>query len=244
MATGQQVRTTKEHGTTEVKWAAVTNDQLAPMPRRHMKAREILHQTGFDPSLILVRDFDSPNDTGFDPEADVDLGQGNVFRAVSGCQISMEVHCKLPAKLAYVLDDDWELTIQPYQTGETLRRLLDVPEEADLLRDHESPVDEPIEDDESIAFSDGPVFTAHIAESRRKIDIIVNGQQKFVTKRNLSFEELVVIAYGSDDAGPNITYSITFERGPQANPEGTLVAREFIKVRKGMVFNVQRTDKS
>ena len=42
--------------------------------------------------------------------------------------------------------------------GATLRGLLAVPGDAELLRDHESPRDEPIEDSDNLEFADGPVF--------------------------------------------------------------------------------------
>lgn len=241
MATGQQTASASQR-VADAKWCALIGDKLAPMPRRQMKARDILHQAGFDPNLTLVRDFDTPNDIGFDPEALVDLADGNVFRESSNCERRSVVSCNGSPKLAFVVDDACEVTIQPHQTGETLRALLGVSDDADLFRDHESPVDEPIDDDEPIVFSDGPVFT--ISESTHKTTIIVNGQQKQLTKRKVSFEELVELAYGADDAGPNIVYSITYERGPRANPEGTLSAGRSVKVRNGMVFNVQRTDKS
>ena len=105
-----------------------------------------------------MRDYASPNDIGFDPDADVDLADGNVFRTDSGCKCSREIPCDAPPKLAFVADDHWEVTIQPEQTGKTLRGLLGIPGDAELLRDHESPKDEPIGEGEKIEFADGPVF--------------------------------------------------------------------------------------
>lgn len=241
MATGQLPDSTSHRGA-DAKWCALIGDKLAPMPRRRMKAQDILHQGGHDSILTLVRDFDTPNDIGFAPDAMVDLGEGNVFRVSASCEHTSNVSCSGSPKLAFVADDAWEVTIQPHQTGETLRALLGISEDTELLRDRESPVDEPIDDDEPIAFSDGPVFT--IRQATHAITIIVNGQKKHVVGRKVSFEALVVLAYGSEDAGPNIVYSITYERGPRVNPEGTLSAGRSVKVRNGMVFNVQRTDKS
>lgn len=140
------------------KWAAIVDDRLVPMPRRRLKARDILHQAAVPPGRSLVRDYNSPNDVAFEPDADIDLGEGNVFRTAEDCQHSHQITCEAPAKLAFVVDDRWEVTIQPNQTGETLRGLFNLPQNVDLLRDHESPRDEAIEDDQSFAFGDGPVF--------------------------------------------------------------------------------------
>ncbi len=159
MATGQrQESAEKQHGEGEAKWAAIVDDRLAPMPRRRLKARDILHQSGAKPGMTLVRDYDSPNDVGFDPDAEIDLADGNVFRTVSGCKCSHEIPCDAPPKLAFIVDDRWEVTIVPQQTGESLRGLLAVSNDANLLRDHESPHDESIDDDEHVVFADGPVF--------------------------------------------------------------------------------------
>ena len=38
------------------KWAALVDDRLVPMPRRRLKARDILHQSGAKPGRFLIRD--------------------------------------------------------------------------------------------------------------------------------------------------------------------------------------------
>jgi hypothetical protein len=240
--TSGQTLDTASHVVADAKWGVLIGDKLSPMPRRKMKSKDILHQAGYESDLTLVRDFDTPNDIGFSPEAVVDLGEGNVFRVSSSCERTDVVSCSGSPKLAFIVDDAWEVTVQPHQTGETLRALLGLSDDAELFRDYESPADEPIDDDEPIVFHDGPVFT--VREPSQAITIIVNGQKKHVVGRMISFEALVVLAYGTDDAGPTIVYAITYERGPGANPEGTLSAGRSVKVRNGMVFNVQRTDKS
>jgi len=242
MATNQAIETAaKRPHQPDAKWDAVVMDTLVPLPRRRLKARDILHQAGAKPGQILVRDYASPNDVGFDPDAFVDLAEGNVFTLVTGCRTSHEIPCDAPPKLAFVVDDRWEITIEPLQTGASLRGLLAVDDDVELLRDFESPRDDVIDGNERVEFADGPVF---ITARKTTITIIVNGQKKSVTKRKLSFEELVVIAYGSFETAPNIEYAITYERGPHANPEGTLVAGNSVKIREGMLFNVQRADKS
>lgn len=74
--------------------------------------------------------------------------------------------------------------------------------------------------------------------------IIVNGRPKEVVAKNLSFAEIVRLAF--DDAVFNdvTIYTITFKRGHGDKAEGTLVEGESVKVKEGMIFNVARTDKS
>ena len=81
-------------------------------------------------------------------------------------------------------------------------------------------------------------------EAPKSTAIIVNGRQKLTTAKELSFEDVVRLAF--DDAVFNdvTIYTITFKRGHGEKPEGTLVEGESVKVKEGMIFNVARTDKS
>lgn len=74
--------------------------------------------------------------------------------------------------------------------------------------------------------------------------IVVNGREKEVSQQELTFEEVVVLAYGESPGGENIVHTVTYKRGQGNKPEGSLVAGESVKVKRGMIFNVTRTDKS
>jgi hypothetical protein len=78
-----------------------------------------------------------------------------------------------------------------------------------------------------------------------QFSIIVNGEEKVAPSREISFEQVVSLAYdGKPPQGPNWTFTVTFRRGEDSNREGTLVAGQTVKVKKGMVFNVTATDQS
>jgi len=74
--------------------------------------------------------------------------------------------------------------------------------------------------------------------------IIVNGRQKVVTAKELSFAQIVALAFDNPPTGPNIVFTITYRRGEGHKPEGTLVEGETVKIKEGMIFNVTATDKS
>ena len=74
--------------------------------------------------------------------------------------------------------------------------------------------------------------------------IIVNGRQKVVTAKELSFVEIVALAFDNPPTGPNIIFTVTYRRGDGNKPEGTLVEGETVKIKEGMIFNVTATDKS
>ncbi len=78
----------------------------------------------------------------------------------------------------------------------------------------------------------------------REYNIIVNGREKIWTEKEISFNQVVELAFGSVSTNPNIIYTITFKRGKGNRPEGTMVQGDTVKVKEGMIFNVTATDKS
>lgn len=168
------------------KWAAVINDQLFPLPRRKLNARDILDQAGVTKEFVLVRDHDNPNDVVLSDDAVVDLAEGNVFRTMPRCEAGPQRPCTAPPKLAFVCDDAWEVTLTGKQTGHSLKRLLGLPDDADLLRDYESPNDQVIRDDEVVIHADGPVFTAR----RMTLTVKVNNQLVHFAERRVTALQL------------------------------------------------------
>lgn len=78
----------------------------------------------------------------------------------------------------------------------------------------------------------------------KPITIIVNAQEKTVTKKELTFSEVVVLAFPSP-AGETTVYTVTYRRGGNEHkPEGTLSEGESVKIKDGTIFNVTATNKS
>jgi len=77
------------------------------------------------------------------------------------------------------------------------------------------------------------------------VTIVINGQQKVVTTRELTFEQVVSLANdGNPPTGDNWVFTVTYRRGHGEKPQGSLVAGGTVKVKEGMIFNVSATDKS
>jgi hypothetical protein len=74
--------------------------------------------------------------------------------------------------------------------------------------------------------------------------IYVNGQEKTVTAKKLTYAEVVALAFPGAPTGDNIFYSVSYEDGPHANPVGSLAEGGKVKIKDGMIFNVTRTDRS
>jgi hypothetical protein len=81
-------------------------------------------------------------------------------------------------------------------------------------------------------------------KDEKEIVIVVNGREKTVTGKELTFAELVALAFDNPPTGENIVFTITYRRGHGEKPEGTLTEGESVKIKKGMIFNVTATDKS
>jgi len=79
---------------------------------------------------------------------------------------------------------------------------------------------------------------------KKDVTIIVNGEQKTVPKEEMSFAEILALAFNPVPAGPNMVFTVTYRRGHGDKPEGTLIEGGSVKVKEGMVFNVTATDKS
>lgn len=83
------------------------------------------------------------------------------------------------------------------------------------------------------------------AKTAAKTDtVVVNGVQKEVTTKELTFDQVVDLAFNPRPTGQYIVFTVTYRRGHGEKPEGTLAPGESVKVKDGMIFNVTATDKS
>ena len=83
-------------------------------------------------------------------------------------------------------------------------------------------------------------------EHPQKITVLVNGEEKVLPPqtKQLSYEEIVKLAYGMLPTNPNTIYTVAYSNGPIENPKGTLTRGRSVFVKEGMVFNVSKSDKS
>ena len=74
--------------------------------------------------------------------------------------------------------------------------------------------------------------------------ITVNGRQRQVERDELSFDELVDLAFDDPARGSQIVFTITFREAGGRITEGELDEGQRLKVRDGTIINVTRTDQS
>lgn len=157
------------------KWAALVDDEPIPMPRQVVKADVIKAQAEIPPGFALVRGYDSPDDMVLADDEDVDLAKGNVFYRLEACNAKPRGHCQAPPKLAFFVDDRPEVTINPQQTGKTIRELFGLKDDVNLFRDYESPQDQSIGLEDAAPFEKGPVFYSR--RQHTQLAIIVNNKR-------------------------------------------------------------------
>lgn len=83
-------------------------------------------------------------------------------------------------------------------------------------------------------------------EGRDKtVTIVVDGTPYEVPKKeNITYVEVVTLAYPDYPQHPEITYSVTYTRGHGDKPEGILAPGGSVRVKEGMSFRVNRTGQS
>ena len=85
-------------------------------------------------------------------------------------------------------------------------------------------------------------MTTH--DTDKSFDIIVNGTNYPVPNDEVSFDQVVDLAYPDGGRGPLIKYTVDYYNGAGRPPEGKLTENQKAKVKDGTVFNVTRTDRS
>jgi len=83
-----------------------------------------------------------------------------------------------------------------------------------------------------------------IAHETKTVTIIVNGRSRTTPKDDLSFSEIVALAFDNPPTGDNVEITITYTRGKGEKPAGSLTPGQTVKVKDGMIFNVTATNRS
>jgi hypothetical protein len=81
-------------------------------------------------------------------------------------------------------------------------------------------------------------------KGEKSTTIIVNTREKEVAGKEITFEQVVRLAFESPPAGDNIEITVAYRRGQGEKPSGTMHPAETVKLKEGMIFDVTATDKS
>jgi len=130
-------------------------------------------------------------------------------------------------------------------SGLTIKRLVGKDDdEIELVQELENEADRVIDDEDEVRINADGTEKFGTRPANIDVKIIVNAREKKWEKKKISFDQVVKLAFPTPPAGQCIVYTVTYHNGPRANPEGTMLDGDKVKVKDGMVFNVQYTDKS
>jgi hypothetical protein len=80
-------------------------------------------------------------------------------------------------------------------------------------------------------------------KAKKIVTIIVNGRQNEWAEKEISYAQVVALAFENPHMDDTYLYLIDYSRA-EGNKKGSLEAGETIKVKDGMVFNVSETHRS
>lgn len=78
----------------------------------------------------------------------------------------------------------------------------------------------------------------------KEFTIIVNARPHIRKEEKITFEQLITLAFGTYEDNPNKGYTVTYSRGCEPKPEGTMVKNSSVCIKNKMIFDVTATDKS
>lgn len=148
-------------------------------------------------------------------------------------------------KLHFFINDKEFTWYKQFIRGVQIRELGSISREDDIFLDiKEGWEDDQILDDEVVDLA-RPGKERFISRPKQsKFTIIVNAREKTWEEPQISFEQVIVLAFGSYDPNPNKGYTVTYSKGREPKPEGTMVKGSVVRVKNKMIFDVTATDKS
>ncbi|MNJ97108.1 hypothetical protein D3C87_148490 [compost metagenome] len=148
-------------------------------------------------------------------------------------------------KLHFTINKTPFVWYKQFIRGVQLRELGSIsPDIAIYLDIKEGYEDDFIADDEVVDLARPGVEHFITKDKPIKIKLIVNATPHDWNQKTISFEQVVILAFGTYDPNPARGYTVTFSRGPESKPEGTMVKNSVVEVKNKMIFDVTATDQS
>ena len=134
---------------------------------------------------------------------------------------------------------------QEFITGSEIRRLGSIPAEDEIFLAISKPwKDELIPNGKEINLARPEVEHFYSKDKHFKVVLLVNLEEKPWVEKTITFEQVIELAYGIYDNNEDKGFTVTYDRGPHQNAEGTMVKGERVFVKDKMIFNVKQTGKS
>ena len=137
---------------------------------------------------------------------------------------------------------DWS---EQFINGKQIREIAGIDADDKIYLDNRKPyIDNLIEDDEQVDLARPSIERFYTVPVNLSITIIVSGSPHEWTKLQITFEEVIILAYGTFENNPNVAYTVAYEDGPTQNIEGSLIKGNSVYIKNKMIFHATATDKS
>lgn len=78
----------------------------------------------------------------------------------------------------------------------------------------------------------------------KEYKIMVSGTKHSWSKDQISFQEVIILAYGEYKDVPTMVYTVSYEDGPKENRDGSLEKNQSVFVKNNMIFHATSADES
>jgi len=78
----------------------------------------------------------------------------------------------------------------------------------------------------------------------KEVALLVNSTPKKWDKEEISYKEVVELAFPKHTHNPDVVYAVTYSKGPERKPSGTLADGDKVCVKDKMNFNVTPANRS
>ncbi|HEY5367984.1 MAG TPA: multiubiquitin domain-containing protein [Hanamia sp.] len=132
-----------------------------------------------------------------------------------------------------------------YITSAEIRKLAHIPDGNDIWLAIKKPWEnELINNDTSVNLARPEIEHFISKQKHADVEIIINGRPVKWDKKQITFVEVITIAYGEYIDKPTMVYTVGYEDGPKENREGSMYKGATVCVKNKMIFHATATDKS
>ena len=148
-------------------------------------------------------------------------------------------------KLRLVINGTHHEWKEQYISGAHVRKLGNIPGEDKIFLAIVKPYeDEPVTDETMVDLARPGIEHFYSKEKHHEVTIIVNATPHEVKGPEITYSEVVTLAFPDFPQHPERTYTATYEKGPESNPSGILSPGGKVRVRNKMIFYVKHTGQS
>lgn len=199
-----------------------------------LTGREMLALAGLNPAsehILILLEAPGTRSIGLDEKVDLSEPGRETFRAFASDR-----------SFAFTIDERGYEWGAPSIAEADLRLMSGTPETKDFVLERKGEPDRPINEGDTVDLAERG--TEHFRTELAQVIIIVNAEEKSVSGRRITFNEVVRLAFPSPPTGENILITVDYGHGPPANPKGSLKPGQSVKLKNRMVFDVTATDRS